>query len=334
MLYPNKSYSQIRLVTREVPLVELQLFQPKYGKLGQKLAQAWRALRSWRKLAPTYSRRPSPIMTQYGVQGVANDWSLLLHPVQQSKPSKKQSHNTKITRVAAVLATNSPSAKIFEYRHENFTKKLQKTTWTLRLKDFEATDLALEELTFGRHRADDVLRLSLMVTASSCLARAAQKLGVRAAFWNLKFGEQYDVTHPVNLRRVFRDIADGGVLGCMMSVPSVGWNVARNRSRPFRSSAQPRGIEKSRDSMSPSDLACLDTGNRIMRTVIKLARQCQRFHVPWAIENPEKSLCWTTSQLQELSKMRNVLQNDFRLLCFWYQMAKTYSCSGRPRRLG
>ena len=58
--------------------------------------------------------------------------------------------------------------------------------------------------------------------------------------------------------------------------------------------------------MSPSDLACLDTKNRIMRTVIKLARQCQRFHVPWAIENPEKSLCWTTSQLQELSKMRNV----------------------------
>ena len=76
--------------------------------------------------------------------------------------------------------------------------------------------------------------------------------------------------------------------------------------------------------MSPSDLACLDTGNRIMQRVFKLARQCQRFHVPWAIENPENSLCWTTPQLQELSKMRNVAQNDFRLLCFWYQMAKTY----------
>ena len=39
-LYPNKSYSQVRLVTDgEVLLVELQLFQPQYGKLGQKLAQ-------------------------------------------------------------------------------------------------------------------------------------------------------------------------------------------------------------------------------------------------------------------------------------------------------
>ena len=97
---------------------------------------------------------------------------------------------------------------------------------------------------------------------------------MRAAFWNLKFGEQYDVTHLVNLRRVLRDIADGGVLGCMMSVPSVGWNVTRVCSRPFRSSGQPWRIEKSRVSMLPSDLACLDTGNRVMRTVIKLARQC------------------------------------------------------------
>ena len=168
VLYPNKSYSQVRLVTDgEVPLVELRLFQPQYGKLGRKLAQAWRALRSWRKRAPTDSRRPSPIMTWYGVQGVANDWSLLFHPVQQSKASKTRSYNTKITRVAAVLATDSPSEKIFVYRHENFTKKLQKTTWVLRLKDFEATDLALEELTFGRHRVKDVLQLFLMVASSS-----------------------------------------------------------------------------------------------------------------------------------------------------------------------
>ena len=53
-----------------------------------------------------------------------------------------------------------------------------------------------------------------------------------------------------------------------------------------------------------------------MRTVIKLARQCQRFHVPWAIENPENSLCWTTSQLQELSKMRNVYKMTFDFCAF------------------
>ena len=54
------------------------------------------------------------------------------------------------------------------------------------------------------------------------MGRAVQRVGVRAAFWNLKFGEQYDLTHPVNLRRRLRDIADGEVLGCMMSVPPVG----------------------------------------------------------------------------------------------------------------
>ena len=53
-----------------------------------------------------------------------------------------------------------------------------------------------------------------------------------------------------------------------------------------------------------------------MRTVIKLARQCQRFNVPCAIENPETSLCWMTSQLQELSKMRNVYKMAFDFCAF------------------
>ena len=53
-----------------------------------------------------------------------------------------------------------------------------------------------------------------------------------------------------------------------------------------------------------------------MRTVIELARQCQRFNVQWVIENPEKSLCWMTSQLQELSEMRNVYNMTFDFCAF------------------
>ena len=159
-------------------------------------------------------------------------------------------------------------------------------------------------------------RLFLNLSSNDRVGRAAQRLGVRAAFWNLRYGERYDVTHPVNLRRLFRDIADGGILGCMMSVPSTGWSVARCCSRPLCSSAQPWGIEKSRVSVSLSDLACFDTGNHIMRTVIKIAWQCQRFNVLWAIENPEKTLCWVTSQLQELSKLRNVYKKTFDFCAF------------------
>ena len=51
-----------------------------------------------------------------------------------------------------------------------------------------------------------------------------------------------------------------------------------------------------------------------MRSVIKLARQCQRFNVLWAIENPEKSLCWVRSQLQERPKISNVHKMTFDLL--------------------
>ena len=43
----------------------------------------------------------------------------------------------------------------------------QETTWEQRLTDFEATDLALEELTSWKHRVEDFLQLPLMVAASS-----------------------------------------------------------------------------------------------------------------------------------------------------------------------
>ena len=40
VLFPNKSYNQVRLVNDgEVLLVELQLFQSQCGKLGRKIAQ-------------------------------------------------------------------------------------------------------------------------------------------------------------------------------------------------------------------------------------------------------------------------------------------------------
>ena len=166
------------------------------------------------------------------------------------------------------------------------------------------------------------------------MGRAAQRLGVRAAFLNMRNGKRYDVTHRVNLRHLLRDIANGEIPSCMMSVPSTGWDVARDGDRPLRSGAQPWRIEKSTISLSLSDLACLDTGDRIMRTVIKLARQCQRFNVPWAIENPENSLCWMTITVARVVNDAQCVQNDVRFLCFWYQMGKTYNSSSQSHGLG
>ena len=67
VLYLNMSYSQGRLVSDgEVLLAGLLFFQPQHGKLGgQKLAR--RALKGWRKRAPTRSRRPLPRMIWSGV---------------------------------------------------------------------------------------------------------------------------------------------------------------------------------------------------------------------------------------------------------------------------
>ena len=72
-------------------------------------------------------------------------------------------------------------------------------------------------------------------------------------------------------------------------------------------------------------------GNCIMPSVFRFARQCQRSNVPWAIEKFEKYLCWMTSQLQELSMMRNVYNMTFDFCAFGAKWAKTYNSSGRSR---
>ena len=170
------------------------------------------------------------------MHGVASSWFLHSHRVQRGGPSRTQSYDdTGITRKAAFLATGRPSEKIFEYRYKDLSRKLRKATRAQGLKDFGATDSALEELTFGRLRTEDVFttlsdggRFFLNLISNDRVGCAAERLGVRAAFWNLRCGERYDLTHRVNLRRLLRDVANGEVLGCMMSVPSTGWNVPHN----------------------------------------------------------------------------------------------------------
>ena len=54
-------------------------------------------------------------------------------------------------------------------------------------------------------------RLFLNLFSNERVGRAAQRLGVRAELWNLRYGERYDVTHLANLRRLLRDIADEAI---------------------------------------------------------------------------------------------------------------------------
>ena len=69
-----------------------------------------------------------------------------------------------------------------------------------------------ETLGRGRFTAQsDGGRLFLNLFSSQRVGRVAQRLGVRAELWNLRYGERYDVTHLANLRRLLTDIADEAV---------------------------------------------------------------------------------------------------------------------------
>ena len=144
------------------------------------------------------------------------------------------------------------------------------------------------------------------------------------------------MTHPVNLRRLLRDSADGGNLGCKMSVPSSGWNIARCCGRPLRSSAQLRGLR------NPEFLCHF----QICPVLTQATVSCEKWS-NWH-GNVSVSTCRGRSRIQKnlpvghhrrRSRQRCAMcKNDFRFLCFWSQMAKTCnSCSpsrGLGRRVG
>ena len=85
---------------------------------------------------------------------------------------------------------------------------------------------------------------------------------------------------------------------------------ARDCRRPLRSSTQPWGIEKSRYSMSLSDLTCFANCNQIGTAMPPFPRTV-------GDRESRKTLCWMTSQLQELSKMRNVYTMTFDFCAKW-----------------
>ena len=87
--------------------------------------------------------------------------------------------------------------------------------------------------------------------------------------------------------------------------------------RPLRSSAQPWGSEKSRVSMSFSDLACLETGNRIMRTVIKLARPTHGLSTSCAVSDANDAVLLVTNTCNSSGYDSDETGKQTRESAFW-----------------
>ena len=124
-----------------------------------------------------------------------------------------------------------------------------------------------------------------------------------------QFDEQCDMAHLVPLRRLREDIADGGILACMIAVPSTGWNVACCRRRPLRSSDHLWELAESKDPLSPSGLNCLKESKCTMRAAINATVSTS----PGPSRIQQTLFCWAMPHLGMFVKQLNVQKMTFDL---------------------
>eukprot|EP00959_Pyramimonas_sp_CCMP1952_P346150 7250176-Pyramimonas_sp.AAC.1 len=113
------------------------------------------------------------------------------------------------------------------------------------------------------------------------------QLGFSAKAWDIIHGAHHDITDPAVLRLLLSDIRDGRVFAAMIALPCTSLTIARDRTFQIRSRTQPWGTDLT--NATDRDRASLETGNRIIRAVLRILRHLNRFKIPWILENPSTS---------------------------------------------
>ena len=94
----------------------------------------------------------------------------------------------------------------------------------------------------------------------------------------------------------------GQCVAMMLQPLCASWSQARHRTHVICSSAFPWGLPQRlwQKPWSDNDHRALETGNATMKSALELAKICQRYGVPFALENPATSIVWQTPEVKWL----------------------------------
>ena len=177
------------------------------------------------------------------------------------------------------------------YEKSGKLAQIQSDLTKSQLTYFEATDLALETPSRGR------LRPSLMVVASSwiffrMIVWAVQprdsECEPRSGTWNMVKDTTWHILSSFDTCSETLQMVKSPVVWCLCH-PPVGMlrAIAADPFVPVLS----LGELKNPEFLCHLQIWPVLTQEAVSCKLIRLARQGQRFNVPWVIENPEKSLC-------------------------------------------
>lgn len=96
-----------------------------------------------------------------------------------------------------------------------------------------------------------------------------------------------------------------------IGMPCTSFSVARRNDGigpgPLRSDTHPMGLPH----LLPHDMKKVREGNLLLEFCYNLILECNRYNVPWALENPATSRCWLTPLLKKLSSSAHFCILDF-----------------------
>ncbi|CAK0800243.1 unnamed protein product [Prorocentrum cordatum] len=140
--------------------------------------------------------------------------------------------------------------------------------------------------------------------------RRQQALGFAVFEWDLRWGDEYDLTRRRVQRSVRGWVNNGLVAAVWMGTPCHSWSRARGirpGPPPLRSDVHVMGLPD----LAPRSAEKVRVGNALMKFSASLFALRQAVRVPVATENPHLSRIWLTPQFKGLLRKCRTVVLDF-----------------------
>ena len=128
------------------------------------------------------------------------------------------------------------------------------------------------------------------------VSKACEALGYFSKQWDIQNGPQHDLRKRDVLKKVLSEIRKGSAI--MMAPVRTSFSRAQDRAKTIRTHRFPWGLP--RRFLSEHEAASVQLGNSCLRSCIAIIKEANRFGIPWILEHPLSSRCWTLPPLRRL----------------------------------
>ncbi len=268
---------------------------PQYGRYGDsKLPHLWRALKGFRRLCPGKSRLAYPlaiwaaVATRMRQLGYARMGLFVPGRGPETGPMESLEVSDAIREVSPLSSNHGESAD----KLADPLPSLRGKPWGNHVRIHRGARLWKRQR--GRGYVMDLFAGKGGVSAS------CEALGFHAKQWDIIHGPEHDLTDKRVLKRLLQEIRLGRVLAVMMAPVCTSFSRARDRTKVIRNHRFPWGIP--RRFLSEKEYLSIRLGNACFRSCIAIIQECEKYHIPWLLENPLSSRCWN------LPPMRSIMQ--------------------------